>query len=176
MKQWFLVNVAGTDQPGIVAGLSGALYNVGADLGEISMARLRGHLSILLMAQTEADDEALRRQLDPFARKMGLRVHIDLLGDRPRPHAGPNVKIEVHGADRPGIVVQVSSALSAAGLDILDLDSDVGGTADKPVNIMVIDGYAEGGVPAMTRALETVRLSGIEVRLTAIDAPVDNRS
>ena len=82
------------------------------------------------------------------------------------------MQIEVHGADRPGIVVQVSSALSAAGMDILGLDSDIGGTADNPVYIMVIDGYAEGGVQAMTRALEPVRLSGIEVRLSAIGAHV----
>jgi len=173
MKQWFLVTVTGQDRPGIVAGLTGALYRVGVNLGEISMARLGGHLGILLMAQTEADEEAVRRQLEPFAHKMGLRVHIDLIGERPRPSPdGPNVQIEVHGADRPGIVVQVSSALSAAGMDILGLDSDIGGTADNPVYIMVIDGYAEGGVQAMTRALEPVRLSGIEVRLSAIGAHV----
>jgi glycine cleavage system transcriptional repressor len=169
MKRWFLVTVTGEDRPGIVDGLTGALYQVGVNLGEISMARLGGYLGILLMAQTEADEEALRRQLEPFAHKMGLRAHIDLVGERPRPPDGPNVQIEVHGADRPGIVAQVSSALSAAGMDILGLDSDVAGTADNPVYIMVIDGYAEGGVPAMTRALEAVRLSGIEVRLSAIE-------
>ena len=70
MKQWFLVTVTGQDRPGIVAGLTGALYRVGVNLGEISMARLGGHLGILLMAQTEADEEAVRRQLEPFAHKM----------------------------------------------------------------------------------------------------------
>ncbi len=168
MNRWFLVTVTGKDQPGIVAGLTGALYQAGADLGEISMARLGGHLSILLLAQAGVGEEALRRQLDPFARKLGLRVHVDPLGDRPPAQAEPNVRITVHGADRPGLVAQVSAALSAAGMDILDLDSDVGGSADKPIYIMVIDGYAEGGTATMARALEPVRLSGIEVRLTAL--------
>ncbi|MHB8535933.1 MAG: glycine cleavage system transcriptional repressor [Sulfuricaulis sp.] len=168
MKQWYLVTVTGPDRSGIVAGLTGALYQAGANLGAISMARLGGHLCIMLMAQTEADEAALRRHLEPFAHKLGLRVHIDPGKERSRPPAGPNVKITVHGADRPGVVAQVSAALSDAGMDILGLDSDVGGSADKPVYIMVIDGYAAGGVPAITRTLEPVRLSGIEVRLTAI--------
>lgn len=168
MNRWFLVTVTGKDRPGVVAGLSGALYRVGADLGAISMTRLGGHLCILLMAQTEADGESLQRQLEPFAQQMELRLHIDPVGEHPRPLVKPNVRITVHGADRPGIVAQVSSALSAAGMDILGLDSDIGGTADKPVYIMVIDGYAEGGARTMARALEAVRLSGIEVSLTAI--------
>lgn len=168
MKQWFLVNVTGPDRPGIVAGLTGALYQAGANLGGISMARLDGHLSIMLMAQTEADEAALRRHLEPFALKMALRVHIDSGGERSRPAERPNVQVAVHGADRPGVVAQVSAALSDAGMDILGLDTEAGGSADKPDHIMVIDGHAAGGVPAMTRALEPVRLSGIEVKLTAV--------
>ena len=169
-EPWYMLTVVGKDQPGIVAGLTGALYQAGANLGEISMARLGGYLSILLLAQAGVEEAALRRQLEPFARKLGLRVHVDPLGDRPPAPAAPNVRITVHGADRPGLVAQVSAALSAVGMDILDLDSDVGGSADKPIYIMIIDGYVEGGVVSMARALEPVRLSGIEVRLTALGA------
>ncbi len=168
MKQWFMLTVAGRDQPGILAGLSSALYQAGANLGEAAMARLGGNFTIMLMAETEADEAALRRQIDPLAQKMQLHVHIDRLEGRPHQPAEPNVQIAVHGADRPGMVAQVSAALTSAGLSILDLDSKVGGTADKPVYIMVIDGYAPGGMQTVERALEPIRLSGIEVRLTPV--------
>jgi glycine cleavage system transcriptional repressor len=169
MKQWFMLTVVGKDQAGVVAGLSGALYQAGVNLGEASMARLGGNFTIMLMLESEADEAALRRQLDPVARQMALHVHLDRIEGRLHQHVEPNVRIAVHGADRPGIVAQVTSALAAAGLNILDLESDVGGTADQPIYIMVIDGRASGGVPTIARALEPVRLSGIEVRLTPLD-------
>lgn len=172
MKQWFMLTVVGKDQPGIVAGLSDALYRAGANLGEASMARLGGNFTIMLMAETEVDEAALRRQMEPFARAMQLHVHIDRIEGRLHQHVEPNVRIAVHGADRPGIVAQVTSVLTAAGLNILDLDSDVGGTADKPIYIMVIDGHAPGGAPAVARVLEPIRLSGIEVRVSSIETLV----
>lgn len=170
MKQWYMLTVSGRDQPGILAGLSSALYQAGANLGEAAMARLGGNFTIMLNAETEADEAALRRQIDPVAQKMHLHVHIDRLEGRLHQRAEPNVQIAVHGADRPGMVAQVSAALTAAGLSILDLDSHVGGTADKPVYIMVIDGYAPGGMQTVERALEPIRLSGIEVQLSPINS------
>lgn len=172
MKQWFMLTLVGKDQPGIVAGLSGVLYRAGANLGEASMARLGGNFTIMLMVESEADEATLRRQLDPFARTTQLHVHIDRIEGRLHQHVEPNVRIAVHGADRPGIVAQVAAALADAGLNILDLDSDVAGTADNPIYIIAIDGYAPGGVQAIDRALEPVRASGIEVRLTPVDTLV----
>ena len=169
MAQWFMLTVVGKDQSGIVAGLSGALYRAGANLGEASMARLGGNFTIMLMVEAQADEAGLRDRIEPFARPLGLRVHIDRIEGRLHQHVEPNVRIAVHGADRPGIVAQVTSALAAAGLNILDLDSDVGGTPDNPIYIMVIDGHAPGGAASLAQVLESVRLNGIEVKLTPID-------
>jgi len=172
MKQWFMLTVIGSDQAGIVSGLTGALYQAGANLGEASMARLGGNFTIMLMVETQTDEAGLRRLLEPLARAKQLHIHIDRIEGRLHEHIEPNVRIDVHGADRPGIVAQVTAALTAAGLNILDLDSDVGGTADKPIYVMVIDGHVPGGLKAILPALETVRLSGIEVKATAIETLV----
>lgn len=172
MKQWFMLTVIGRDQAGIVSGLTGALYQAGANLGEASMARLGGNFTIMLMVEAEADEAGLRRLLDPLARAKQLHVHIDRIEGRLHEHIEPNVRIDVHGADRPGIIAQVTAALTTAGFNILDLDSDVGGTADKPIYVMVIDGHVPGGVKAILPALDPVRLSGIEVKATAIETLV----
>ena len=172
MKSWFMLTVVGKDQPGIVAGLTGALYQAGANLGEASMVRLGGNFTIMLMAETEADEAALRRQIEPFAHKMQLHVHLDRIEGCLHQHVEPNVQIAVHGADRPGIVAQLTAALTSVGLNILDLDSDVGGTANKPIYIMLIEGYVPGGVQTVAQVLEPIRASGIEVRLTPIDTLV----
>jgi glycine cleavage system transcriptional repressor len=172
MKQWYMLTVVGKDRPGIVAGLSSALYQAGANLGEASMVRLGGNFTIMLMVEAGADEAAFQQQLENFARPMLLHVHLDRIEGHLHQHLEPNVEITVHGADRPGIVAQVTSALSAAGFSILDLDSDVGGTDDRPIYIMVMDGHVPGGVPALASALDAVRQSGIEIRATPVQTLV----
>jgi glycine cleavage system transcriptional repressor len=78
----------------------------------------------------------------------------------------------VHGADRPGIVAQVTAALATAGLNILDLDSDVAGTRERPLYVMMIDGFVPGGAAALEKLLDPVRQNGIEVRVVPIDTLV----
>jgi glycine cleavage system transcriptional repressor len=172
MKRWHMLTVVGKDRAGIVARLTEALYRAGANLGEASMVRLGGNFTIMLMAEAEGDEAALRRQLDSVSRDMDLHVHIDAIEGRLHEHVEPNVRITVHGADRPGIVAQVTAALASAGLNILDLDSDVAGTRERPLYVMVIDGFAPGGMAVLERQLEPIRRDGIEVRLTPIDTLV----
>lgn len=169
MKRWHMLTVVGRDRPGIVAGLTDALYQGGVNLGEASMARLGGNFTIMLMVESDAETPALQRLVEPFAAAHSLRVHVDPIEGRLHEHVEPNARIVVYGADRPGIVAQVTRALAAAGFNILDLDSDVGGTADRPIYVMTIDGHMPGGIEALERALAPVRQSGIEVRITPID-------
>lgn len=172
MKRWYMLTVVGKDRPGIVAALSEALYQGGANLGEASMVRLGGNFTIMLMVETEHDETGLRARLEPATRRLDLHLHIDVIEGRLHEHREPNVRIAVHGADRPGIVAQVTSALAGLGFDILDLDSDVAGTAQQPIYVMTIDGHVPGPFDAVERALEPVRRSGIEVRVTPVDTLV----
>lgn len=167
-----MLTVVGRDRPGIVAGLTDALYRGGANLGEASMARLGGNFAVMLMVESETDTEGLKRLVEPLARDLALRVHVDPIEGRLHERVEPNARVAVHGADRPGIVAQVTRALAAAGFNILDLDSGVGGTAERPIYVMTVDGYAPGGAEALERALAPLRRSGIEVRIEPIDTLV----
>lgn len=169
MKRWHMLTVVGRDRPGIVAVLTDTLYRGGANLGEASMTRLGGNFTIMLMVESEFDADGLARLLVPATQHLGLRLHVDPIEGRLHQHVEPNARITVHGADRPGIVAQVTGALAAAGFNILDLDSDVAGTADKPIYVMVLDGHAADGVEAIERALAPLRAGGIELRVTPID-------
>jgi glycine cleavage system transcriptional repressor len=169
MKRWYMLTVVGKDRPGIVAALSEALYGGGANLGEASMVRLGGNFAIMLMVESELDEAGLGAQLGPATRRLDLHLHVDAIDGRLHEHREPNVRIAVHGADRPGIVAQVTAALAGVGLDILDLDSDVAGTAAQPIYVMIIDGHVPASIDAVQRALEPVRQGGIEVRVTPID-------
>lgn len=170
MKRWHMLTLVGTDRPGIVAALTGTLFRAGCNLGEASMARLSGNFTIMLMLETGADQAHIRALLEPVARDFDLHLHLDEIQAHPHQHLQPNVQVVVHGADRAGIVAEVTGVLAHAGLNILELESDVGGTQDHPIYIMLLAGYAAGGIAALEPALAPLRLGGIEVRLTAIDA------
>lgn len=170
MKRWYMLTVVGRDRPGIVAALTRALYEGGANLGEASMTRLGGNFAVMLMVEADADEAGLYRLLEPVARAMGLHVHVDAIEGRLHAHQTPNARIHVHGADRPGIVAQVAAAAAQAGFNILDLETDVAGTAERPIYVMIIEGHTPHGLEALEQALAPLRTLGIEVRLEPIEA------
>ena len=170
-KHWHMLTVVGADRPGIVAKLTEALFRGGCNLGEASMARLGGNFSIMLMVEG-GDAAALERLVRPVTDALGLRLHLDPIHGELHQHVEPNVQVTVYGADRPGIVAQATAALANAGFNILDLNTDVGGTPEQPIYIMLIEGYVAEGVAAVERAIVSLRASGIEVRVTALDTMI----
>lgn len=167
-SHWCMLTVIGQDRPGIVARLTDALYRGGHNLGEASMVRLGGTFTVMLMV-TGKDPVVLEKLLQPVIAELGLRLHVDPIQGDLHHHLQPNVQVTVHGADRPGIVAQVTGALATIGFNILDLSSDVGGSPERPIYVMLIDGYTPGGSEDTERILAPLRAQGIEVRITALD-------
>lgn len=172
MKRWYMLTVIGQDRPGIVAALTQALYKGGANLGETSMARLGGNFSIMLMAETAAEPTVIGQWLEGVKRDFNLQVHVDLIDGHLHSHVEPNARVVVHGADRPGIVAQVTTVLADQGFNILDLQSDVGGTVQQPIYIMMLEGHIAGDIVTLESALAPLRKKGVEVQATAIDTMI----
>ncbi|WP_455221872.1 glycine cleavage system protein R [Kaarinaea lacus] len=166
---WYMLTVVGKDKPGIVASISEALFAAGCYFGEASMSRLGGNFTIMLMVQYEGGVKRLEEIVAPIAQQMNLRCHLDAIEGQLHAHREPDVRISVYGPDRTGIVAHVTNTLAKAGLDICDLDSDVGGSDTKPVYIMRIEGHATKGVDALKQALEADETPGIETHLEEID-------
>lgn len=172
MKHWYMLTVVGKDRPGIVAHLSAALYDGGCNLGEASMIRLGGNFTIMLMVEFEGNTSALNHMVEPVSESMGLHLHVDRIDARLHQHLEPDVRITVYGADRAGIVAHMTGALAEAGLHILDMDTSVAGTEEKPIYIMQIEGHAAEGVEALRSALEAVAEKGVEAQLETIETMI----
>lgn len=172
MSNWYMLTVVGKDRAGIVAQVTGALYEGGCNLGEASMIRLGGNFTIMLMVQHDGGADGLNRLLAPVMEPMALHMHIDRIEGHLHEHVVPDVRISVFGADQPGIVAKITRALSEAGLNILNLESDVGGTADRPIYVMHIEGQAGMGLDVLRAALKLVTQDGIQAMLTPIDTLV----
>jgi glycine cleavage system transcriptional repressor len=172
MNHWYMLTLVGADRPGIVAKVTAALYDGGCNLGEASMMRLGGNFAVMLMVQSRDGARALGNLLEPVADSLGLHMHVDAIEGRLHEHAIPDVRVTVFGADRVGIVAQVTGALAEAGFDILDLDSDVAGSADQPVYVMHIEGRAREGIEAVRSALAAVSREDIEVEVQPIETMI----
>ncbi len=169
MSQWYMLTLVGQDRPGIVARLTTALYQAGCNLGETSMLRLGGNFTVMMMVEAPGDDASLRALLAPVVEALHLALHIDPIEGRLHHRPVPDVSILVHGADRAGIVSEVTTRAAQAGLNILDLESDVGGTEQQPIYILQIQGVATQGIAALAAALSPLQAQGVKVDVRAVD-------
>jgi len=171
-KSWYMLTVVGKDQPGIVAEVSQALFAAGCNFGEASMNRLGGNFTVMLMVQSELDISGLENQLKPISDMFGLHCHFDEIEGHLHDHREPNVRISVYGSDRSGIMAHITGTLARAGLDIYELESDVGGSDDSPIYIMFIQGRANRGVDALKEALASNAEADIETHIEEIDTVI----
>jgi glycine cleavage system transcriptional repressor len=171
-NNWYMLTLIGEDRPGIVAAVTRALFDRGMNLGEASMLRLGGNFTIMLMVRGAADSQTVEGAIRSVAVEMGLRAHVDAMTGGLHRHLVPNIQVTVSGADRAGIVAQVTGALAAAGLNILELESDVAGSEDKPLYVMQIAGLAEVPVEQLAQAVAGLRAEGVDVRVEPIETLV----
>lgn len=168
-KHWYMLTLVGQDAPGIVAGVTHALAEHACNLGETSMIRLGGNFTIMMLVETQLNKHQLTELMQPVAKQLGLRLHIDSVENPDHHRIEPDVLINVYGADRVGIVAQVTERLAQAGLNILDLSSEVGGTSEQPFYIMSITGQANQGIETLEQALAELRQTGIETHLQTFE-------
>ncbi|QIK37897.1 ACT domain-containing protein [Caldichromatium japonicum] len=169
MSDWTLLTLVGTDRPGIVARVTRALYELGCNLGEASMSRLGGNFTILLMVSCPRPQAEVIAALQPMADELELRIHLDPLSGGLHQHLVPNVQVRVFGADRAGIVAEVTGILAELGFNILELNSDVAGEPQRPVYIMNIQGYSERTIEALTKALAPLSARGVSVDVAPVE-------
>ena len=121
----FALSAIGRDRPGIVAGVSGALLQHGANIEDSRMAILGGHFTMMLIVSTPADSDvaALSRELDQARSRLGLgALTLEEVADEHRlvrPEASHVVT--VYGADHPGIVHSVASAIAGMDVNVIDV-------------------------------------------------------
>ena len=118
------ITVIGPDRPGIVADVAEALAEVGANLTDSTMTRLRGHFAMTLIC-TGAGVEAASLALEPLD---GVTTTVREVSHADAAATGEPWVVSVHGADRLGIVAAVTRVVAAEGGNITDLSTRLAGT------------------------------------------------
>jgi len=165
--KWSVLTLVGADQSGIVATVTDTLYQQGCSLAQASMMQLGANFAIMLRVSHD-ENKNLKEILSTICTRLNLHLHIDEDVSQVTENIEPNVQVTVYGADRSGIVAQVTSVLAQAGLNIIDLETDVAGSKDKPIYIMSLEGVAEKGIDVLQAAIKSLS-SDIEVNIDEIN-------
>jgi glycine cleavage system transcriptional repressor len=142
------ITVIGPDRTGIIADVAEALAEVGANLADSTMTRLRGHFAMTLICTGPAAD-AVEEALAPLTADGRLVATVRAVQPETDAAAqGEPFLVSVHGADRLGIVAAVSRVVSAAGGNITDLTTRLAGplyviVAEVDLDPARADGLAE---------------------------------
>jgi glycine cleavage system transcriptional repressor len=130
------VTVIGHDRPGIVADVAGALAELGLNLTDSTMTRLRGHFAMTLICTGEASAGAVESALRPLCADGSLVATVrEVRPESEAPPEGTPFLVSVHGADRLGIVAAVTRVLANAGGNITDLTTRLVG----PLYVLVAE-------------------------------------
>lgn len=156
------------------------------------MTILRGYFAILLVLSVSRETTAreLELALSPVAQQFGLTVTVRTMGEGPdatAPDAGGTSgagaiaggaepwTVVVQGADHPGIVSAVTTALAEAGGNVVDLATHLVGEPDAAVYVMTMRALLPSGnegLAAAQRVSDAATDSGVHCTITRDEADI----
>ncbi|MCC6822422.1 MAG: ACT domain-containing protein [Verrucomicrobia subdivision 3 bacterium] len=122
MQTTLVMTVLGPDRTGLVEAVAQVVAEHGGNWLESRMCRLGGEFAgIVRVAVSKAQQPALEAALGKLE---GLTIVVR--SDEPAQSAAPAglVSLEVVGQDRPGIVREITRALSAQGINVEELATE----------------------------------------------------
>jgi glycine cleavage system regulatory protein len=124
-----VLSVIGSDRTGLTEALAGAVLSAGGNWLESHLSRLGGlYVGSVLVAIDAGRLDALRaavRAVDVHGLEVRIAPAADDAATDPAAAAGEALHLSVIGQDRPGIVRQVTAALSALGVNIETFDTAI---------------------------------------------------
>jgi len=175
---FILLSISGHDRPGIVRDVSEALLDVKANIEDSSMTALRGRFAMMLIVSLSEDSKIseLKAILAGLEQRTGLSVQSQPITDDEAYHTPPepDYVVTVSGADKPGIVHDVTDCLAALDISVVDLSTRLAGGGDQePVYMMALEVAVGGQLEAMSQRLDKVseRLQ-VDVEVHAMESAI----
>ena len=118
-----VLTIVGDDQPGLVSALSAPISAHGGSWERSQMARLAGKFAgVVMVTVGESSVAELVAELE--ALELGLQLTVERT-DEPAPVDEATMRLELLGADHPGIVAEISASLAAERVSIEELTTSV---------------------------------------------------
>ena len=125
MATSLVLTICAHDRPGVMKVISNTVEQHGGNWLESRMARLGGQFAGIVRVETSEDTlEQLSESLKSLTEE-GISVQIHGEGDLSDYPYTRCLRIDIFGNDRPGIVSQLTQAISRAGANIEELNTTI---------------------------------------------------
>ncbi len=125
MASSLVLTICAHDRPGVMKLISEVIAEHDGNWLESRMARLGGQFAGIVRIECSADKlDELSESLRSLSRE-GIAVQIHAQGDLSNYPYTRCLKLEVFGNDRPGIVSQLTQAVSSVGANIEELNTTI---------------------------------------------------
>ncbi len=155
-----VLTLLGSDRAGLVSAVSRVISERGGSWERSQMAHLAGTFAGIVEVEVPtAEVDALVAAVEGLV-DQGLRVTVERTADAPESGVGSRLALHLVGADRPGIVAEISSMLAEHGVNVEELSTDVvdapmaGGTLFEADAVVVVPANAD--TSALRAGLETL--------------------
>jgi glycine cleavage system transcriptional repressor len=123
-----LISIVCEDRPGLIAGVTGRLYDIGINLGDTAFAVLGGGAELTLLAKLpeRLTLEELERELQSLPELADGKLTVTPFSYRHSHDERARIthRIEITGDDSPGLIARLSEAFSTFGANIVWLNSE----------------------------------------------------
>ena len=125
MQSSFIVTFIGDDRPGLVEQLSSAIERCGGNWQESRLSQLGGKFAgLVLVSLPEDTGDNPEHTLKGLA-SSGISVRVTPATGGVTASEGRRITLAVLGPDRPGIVREISRALAAEHVNVIEMESEV---------------------------------------------------
>lgn len=123
-----LISIICEDHPGLIADVTGLLYDLGVNLGDTTFAVLGGGAEFTLVAKLPPNInlQDIERELRSLAALKSARLTVAPFTYRESHDQSAHIthRIELTGDDSPGLVARLSEAFRPMGANIVRLNSE----------------------------------------------------
>ncbi|BBB27823.1 glycine cleavage system protein R [Amphritea japonica] len=120
-----VLTVIAPDKPGLVEQLSQTIATHGGNWLESNMSRLAGKFAgILIVSVATEQSESLQNALQALE-SQGLKVTVESSQEQAAGAQGSSISLELIGHDKPGIVRDISHALSRFNINVERLSTEL---------------------------------------------------
>lgn len=174
MERQMVISVMSKDQPGIIAGVTGAIYELKGDLADLSQSILCGYLTMTLIAtfEEEVSVEQVKDKLAGIMPDGNIETIVkEMKTPLPKHSTGLPKKtyiVTAQGKNQSGLVFGISSFCYRRNINILDLSTTL--TDGQYTMILQIDLSKVGDIRKVREDLDNyARQTGMHVMMQHYD-------
>ncbi|MCA1843192.1 MAG: ACT domain-containing protein [Actinobacteria bacterium] len=154
-RRYVVLTAVGPDRPGLVNQVSSLFDEAGASIEDSRMAILGGEFAMIILISGDAGAIERAKGIVAVAeRDLGLRCVLKETSPAHPPTDYLLCRIEVSGADRPGIVHAIAAILAGRGINVATLESRLSYAPFSATPMFVLEAALQ--IPSKT-ALSEVR-------------------